>query len=263
MSNPESGSPLLLRETRGPVLHLRLNRPAKRNALNDALIEALHDAFAAPPAQARVAVISAAGEHFCAGLDLSELSERSVFEGIEHARMWHAAFDRIQFGRLPVVAALHGAVVGGGLELAAAAHIRVADRSAFYALPEGKRGLFVGGGGSARVPRLIGFARMTDMMLTGRVLDAQDGQACGLTHYLVDEGQALAKAMELAERIAGNAPLSNFAVIQALPRIAQLSQADGLFMEALMAAISQGDEAAKQRMRDFLEGRGEKVRKQD
>ncbi|MCS6945225.1 MAG: crotonase/enoyl-CoA hydratase family protein [Sutterellaceae bacterium] len=252
---------LLQRELLGPVWHLRLNRPAKRNALNDALIAALHDAFAQPPTQARVAVISAAGEHFCAGLDLSELAERSVFEGVEHARMWHAAFDRIQFGRLPVVVALHGAVVGGGLELAAAAHIRVADATAFYALPEGKRGLFVGGGGSARLPRLIGYARMTDMMLTGRVLDAQEGQACGVSQYLVEAGQAISKALELAQRIAENAPLTNYAVIQALPRIAQLSQPDGLFMEALMAAISQGDEAAKQRMRDFLEGRGEKVRK--
>ncbi|MCS7102126.1 MAG: crotonase/enoyl-CoA hydratase family protein [Burkholderiaceae bacterium] len=252
---------LLQCELLGPVWHLRLNRPAKRNALNDALIAALHEAFAQPPTEARVAVISAAGEHFCAGLDLSELAERSVFDGVEHARMWHAAFDRIQFGRLPAVVALHGAVVGGGLELAAAAHIRVADATAFYGLPEGKRGLFVGGGGSARLPRLIGYARMTDMMLTGRVLDAQEGQACGLSQYLVEAGQALAKAMELARRIADNAPLSNYAVIQALPRIAQLSQPDGLFMEALMAAISQGDEAAKQRMRDFLEGRGEKVRK--
>jgi enoyl-CoA hydratase/carnithine racemase len=260
-ANPHPDNTLLARELVGPVLHLRLNRPAKRNALNDALIGALHAAFDDPPPQARAAVISAAGEHFCAGLDLSELAERSVFEGVEHARMWHAAFDRIQFGRIPVVVALHGAVVGGGLELAAAAHIRVADKTAFYGLPEGKRGLFVGGGGSARVPRLIGFARMTDMMLTGRVLDAQEGQACGLSHYLVEEGQALQKALELAQRIANNAPLSNYAVIQALPRIAQLSQPDGLFMEALMAAISQGDEAAKQRMRDFLEGRGEKVRK--
>jgi enoyl-CoA hydratase/carnithine racemase len=152
-------------------------------------------------------------------------------------------------------------VVGGGLELASSAHIRVAEDSTFYGLPEGQRGLFVGGGGSARVPRLIGFSRMTDMMLTGRVLDADEGQAVGLSHHRVADGAGLAKGIELAQKIAANAPLSNYAVMQALPRIADLSQSDGLFVESLMAAIAQGDDAAKQRMRDFLEGRAGKVQK--
>ena len=89
---------------------------------------------------------------------------------------------------MPVIAVLHGAVVGGGLELAVAAHIRVAEASAFYGLPEGQRGIFVGGGGSARIPRLIGTARMADMMLTGRVYDAEEGFAIGLSQYLVDDG---------------------------------------------------------------------------
>ena len=80
--------------------------------------------------EARVAIVSGEGEHFCAGLDLSELVERDVAEGVLHSRMWHAAFDAVQFGRVPVVAVLHGAVVGGGLELAAACHLRVADASA-------------------------------------------------------------------------------------------------------------------------------------
>jgi enoyl-CoA hydratase/carnithine racemase len=152
-------------------------------------------------------------------------------------------------------------VVGGGLELAAAAHIRIAERSAYYGLPEGTRGIFVGGGGSARVPRLVGVATMTDMMLCGRVLDAQEGYQRGLSQYLVADGAGFAKACELAERMASNAPLSNFAVMQALPRIADLSQSDGLFVESLMAAIAQGDDAAKQRVRAFLEKRAGKVEK--
>jgi enoyl-CoA hydratase/carnithine racemase len=137
----------------------------------------------------------------------------------------------------------------------------VAEASTFYGLPEGQRGLFVGGGGSARVPRLVGVARMTDMMLTGRVLDADEGQAVGLSHYRVGDGEGLAKAVALAQKVASNSPLSNFAVMQALPRIADLSQSDGLFVESLMAAIAQGDASAKQRMRDFLEGRAGKVTK--
>ena len=158
-----------------------------------------------------------------------------------------------------MVAVLHGAVVGGGLELAAAAHVRVAERSAYYALPEGSRGIYVGGGGSVRLPRLIGVARMMDMMLTGRTYSAEEGQAMGLTTYLVEPGKGFAKGLELATRIAGNAPLTNFAVMQALPRIAEMDPASGYAVEALMSAIAQADGEAKARLKDFLEKRAPKV----
>ena len=252
---------LLQAEQRGSVLHLRLNRPAKRNALSDALVLQLQTAFVNLPEGTRAVVLSGAGDHFSAGLDLASLGEHSVAEGVMHSRMWHAAFEQIEFGRVPVIAVLHGAVVGGGLELATAAHIRIAERSTFYGLPEGQRGLFVGGGGSARIPRLIGAARMADVMLTGRVYGADEGLAIGLSQYLVDDGAGLAKAFELAEKVAANAPLSNFAVMHALPRIADMGRDEGLFTESLMAAIAQGDDAAKTRMRAFLEGKAGKVSK--
>jgi (methylthio)acryloyl-CoA hydratase len=262
MTSSAPTNPELLRiEHQGAISHFRLNRPAKRNAISDTLIALLHKAFIDLPEATRVVVLSGEGDHFCAGLDLAEVTERSVAEGILHSRSWHAAFDQIQFGRVPVIVAMHGAVVGGGLELASATHIRVAEKSAFYGLPEGQRGLFVGGGGSARVPCLIGVSRMTDMMMTGRVLDAAEGQQLGISQYLVEPGQGLAKAIELAGKIATNAPLSNFAVMHALPRIADMTQPEGLFVESLMAAIAQGDEAAKSRVRAFLEGRAAKVKK--
>jgi enoyl-CoA hydratase/carnithine racemase len=250
---------LLRVETAGPVAHVRLNRPAKRNAISDTLITQLHTAFVNLPATVRAAVLSGEGDHFCAGLDLSELVERDVAEGVLHSRMWHAAFDAVQFGRVPVIAVLHGAVVGGGLELAAACHIRIAEASAYFGLPEGQRGLFVGGGGSARIPRLMGVARMSDMMLTGRVYSAEEGERAGLAQYIVPEGQGLAKAVELAQRLAGNSPLSNFAVMHALPRIADQSQSEGLFTESLMAAVAESTPDAKERLRAFLEGRAGKV----
>src|ERR1700694_2514648 len=115
---------LLAIESRGAVLHVRLNRPAKRNAISDTLVAQIHTCFVNLPEATRAVVLSGEGDHFCAGLDLSEISERSVAEGIVHSRSWHAAFEQIQFGRVPVVAVLHGAVVGGGLELAAACHLR-------------------------------------------------------------------------------------------------------------------------------------------
>ncbi len=258
-SSPDT--PLLRSERDGPVLHLRLNRPAKRNAVNDGLIQAIDAAFTGLTEDVRCVLVSGEGAHFCAGLDLSELAERTVYQGVLHSRMWHAALDKVQYAPVPVVAVLHGAVIGGGLEIASAAHIRIAERSAYYGLPEGQRGLFVGGGGSMRVPRLMGVARMTDMMLTGRVFDADEGQQFGLSNYVVADGEGLDKGWALAKKICGNAPLSNFAVIQALPRIAELGPAEGLFMESLVAAIAQGDPAAKQRMQAFLDGKAGKVAK--
>ena len=260
-AGPLSSLPLLQLQSSGGVLHVRLNRPAKRNSINDDLLAQLHTVFVNLPSHFRAAVISGEGGHFCAGLDLSEVAERTVSEGMSHSRAWHACFDAIQFGPVPVVAVLHGAVVGGGLELASAAHLRVAEDSAFYGLPEGTRGIFVGGGGSVRISRLIGVSRMTDMMLTGRVFDADEGQLYNVSNYRVADGAGLAKALELASKIAGNAPLSNYAITQALPRIADLSASDGLFMESLVSSMAQGDEAAKDRIRAFLEKRAAKVQK--
>ncbi|MFC4948180.1 crotonase/enoyl-CoA hydratase family protein [Pseudonocardia sp. GCM10023141] len=243
----------------GEVAVLRLSRAAKRNALDDATVLGLEAFFAAPPAGVRAVVLDADGAHFSAGLDLSELTERDAFEGLEHSRMWHRCFERIERGRVPVVAVLRGAVVGGGLELACATHVRVAEPSAFYALPEGQRGLFVGGGASVRVPRLIGVHRMTDMMLTGRVLDAVEGQAVGLSQYLVGEGEGLDRALALAKTIATMSPVTTFAVLQALPRIAESDPAQGYLMESLMAAVASSSTEAKTRMQAFLDGRAPKV----
>ena len=240
---------------------IRLSRPEKRNALSDGLIRTLRDLFESMPASVKAAVLDGEGAHFCAGLDLSELTERDAGQGLHHSRSWHAALDRVQFGPVPVVAALHGAVVGGGLELASACHIRVADDTTFFALPEGSRGIFVGGGGSVRIPRLIGVARMTDMMLTGRVLDATEGERVGLAQYLVPAGTAFEKAFALAQRIAQNAPLTNYALTHVLPRIADQPADQGLMTEAMMSAIAQSAPEAKDRVRAFLEGRADKVQK--
>lgn len=258
---PEGGLPPSLHlQQQGPVLTVSLARPHKRNALDDPTVRGLEEVFRRLPEDVGAVVLRAEGAHFSAGLDLTEMRERSAWEGVLHSRMWHRAFDAIESGPVPVVCALRGAVIGGGLELAAACHLRVAEPSAYFALPEGSRGLFVGGGGSVRIPRLIGAARMTDLMLTGRRLDAEEAERYGLVHYLVEDGQGAAEAERLAHRIAENAPMSNFAVLQALPRIARMAPDEGLLTESLAAAIAQSTDEAKQRMADFLEGRGPKVR---
>jgi enoyl-CoA hydratase/carnithine racemase len=243
------------------VAIVRLRRPAKRNALNDGLVLSIRHLFETLPEGVRAVVLDGEGDHFCAGLDLSELKERDAAQGLHHSRMWHAALERLQLGTVPVIAALHGAVVGGGLELASACHIRVADETTFFALPEGTRGIFVGGGGSVRIPRLIGVARMTDMMLTGRVYDAVEGERIGLAQYLVPKGQALSKALELALKVAQNAPMTNYALMHALPRIAEQPADQGYLTEALISAIAQSAPEAKARVRAFLEGKAPKVQK--
>jgi enoyl-CoA hydratase/carnithine racemase len=251
--------PLILQRTDGPVAVLELNRPGKRNAISLAMIRELDRCVAALPDTVKVIVLAARGEHFSAGLDLAEIPEMSAAQGVHHSHAWYQVFERLQSGRVPVIAVLHGAVVGGGLELAACAHVRIGDEGAYFGLPEGQRGIFLGGGGSVRVSKLIGFSRVTEMMLTGRVYTAAEAFQIGLTHYTVAPGTGMAKALELAQRIAGNAELSNFAIMRALPLIAEQPMSHGLMTESLIAAITQSEPEAKQRVEAFLAKRAAKV----
>jgi (methylthio)acryloyl-CoA hydratase len=237
------------------ILIVTLNRANKRNALDDATVLGLEQLFGAIPPTIRVVVLRGAGEHFCAGLDLSSLADQDVPQRIARSKLWNRAFERIEFGHAPVITAMNGAVIGGGLELACATHIRVSDSSAFYGLPEGQRGIYLGGGGSVRLPRLIGLPRMMDMMLTGRVYDAESGHSIGVSQYLVGAGNAFDKALDLAAAVAKNAPLTNFGVINALPRIAGGSPDSGYLMEALMSALTQEAPEARKRIESFLASR--------
>ncbi len=246
-------------QRQGPVLIVTLDRQAKRNALNDPAIADLDAIFSSLPEDVGAVVLHGAGPNFSAGLDLSELTHRDMAQGIAHSLSWHRVFEKIQFGRVPVVAVMRGAVIGGGLELACATHVRVAERSAYYALPEGQRGIYTGGGASVRLPPLIGVSRMQEMMLTGRTYNAVEGLAMSLSHYVVDDGAGLAKGIELAQKMSGNAPMTNFALIHALPRIAAADPATGFIAEALMASAAQESPEAKKRLKDFLEHRAEKV----
>ena len=242
-------------EMRGRIAVLTLNRPEKRNAVSEALIEDINRFFNTPPKEALAVVLRANGDHFCAGLDLSQHKERNVDEAFDISRYWHRTFDLIQYGGLPVVAAMHGAVMGGGLELATTAHVRVAEPSTMYQLPEGRRGIYVGGGASIRVARVLGPGRMTEMMLTGRRLDAEEGQQLGLSHYLVETGEAFDKAMELAETISGNAPLANKMMLNTIQRVDRMGESEGYYVESLASALTQASDDAQQGMRAFLEKR--------
>lgn len=245
-------------EIDGAIATLTFDRPEKRNAMSDAVMAELGAFFASPPKEVRVAVLTGAGDHFCAGLDLDEHQHRQPEEEIGHSQGWHRILEQVQFGGLPVVSALKGAVIGGGMEIATATHVRVADPTTFSQLPEGRRGIFVGGGATVRVGRILGPDRMTEMMLTGRRLDAEEGVRLGLAHYVAED--SLAKARELAGVIADNAPLSNYFMINAIPRINAMAPQEGLFTESLAAALVQTTPDAQEGLRAFLEKRAPRFR---
>ncbi|MFZ3582877.1 crotonase/enoyl-CoA hydratase family protein [Loktanella sp. DJP18] len=247
-------------ELRGDIALVGLNRPEKRNAISDRFVRAIEVNVRRARAEAKAAVLFGHGTHFCAGLDLAEHVKKTPMQGVEGSRAWHDVFAQIEFGPIPWIAALHGAVVGGGLELAASTHVRVADDSTFFALPEGQRGIFVGGGGSVRIARLTGVARMTDMMLTGRSVDARTGERWNIVQYVVPKGEALDHAISLAERAASNSTFSNYAIINALPRINEMAPADGLFVESFISSFSATTPEAEARLNDFLQRGAGKVK---
>jgi enoyl-CoA hydratase/carnithine racemase len=133
--------------------------------------------------------------------------------------------------------------------------VRVAEESVRFQMPEGQRGIFIGGGGSVRIGRLIGADRLTEMLLTGRVYSGTEGERLGLAHYVVPEGQALARANELAGRIARNSRTINTMVMQAIAEIGSMPPAAGLYAESLAAALSQTGPDAEEGLRAFLEKR--------
>jgi enoyl-CoA hydratase/carnithine racemase len=250
--------PILKLDRDGEIAILTMNRPNKRNAMCDELLEAIDAFFSNVPDDVKVVVLTGTAGHYCSGLDLSELVVRNAEGTMRHSRNWHGVMDKIQYGGIPVISAMFGAVSGGGLELATATHVRIAEPSTIFQLPEGRRGIFVGGGASVRVGRILGADRMIEMMLTGRKYDAEQGLALGLTHYSVDEGTALEMAIDLAHKIASNAPLSNYIMIQALSRIEDMAKQDGLFTESLCAALTQTSPDALEGLQAFLQKRDPK-----
>ncbi|QFZ85162.1 crotonase/enoyl-CoA hydratase family protein [Variovorax paradoxus] len=246
-------------EVRDGVALIGIDRAAKRNAMNQGMFEALGRAAARAQNEARVGIIHSHGPNFSAGLDLAEHLERDPLASMHESRAQHAILNVIEQGRIPFIAALSGATIGAGLEIAASAHLRVGDETTFFALPEGKRGIFVGGGGSVRISRLIGVARMMEMMLTARTLAAAEGAACNLLQFTTPPGGALEKALELAAGIAKNSAVSNFAIINGLPRLRDASHDDGLFFESVLAAITLASPDAQAGLREFLEKRAARL----
>lgn len=244
------------------VCILTLNRPDKRNALDVQSIEELVDFFSNTAKRGVKAVVLAGeGDHFCAGLDLIEhwKADRSPDEFMHVCMRWHEAFNKMEYGGVPIISALKGAVVGGGLELASAAHIRVIDQTTYFALPEGQRGIFTGGGATIRVSDMIGKSRMIDMILMGRVHQGQEAVDLGLAQYITD-GSSLDKAIELADKAAQNLPLTNYAICSAISHLNNMSGMDAAYAEAVVAGMVNTQPEARARLEAFANKSAARVR---
>lgn len=263
VTNPDSYENLAISAREHGLHVVSLNRPAKRNALDEATIEELIRFFSgARRAGVTAVVLAGKGDHFCAGLDLVEhwKADRSPDDFMHVCLRWHEAFNKMEYGGVPIIAALQGAVVGGGLELASAAHVRVIDPGTYFALPEGQRGIFTGGGATIRVSDMIGKYRMIDMILTGRVYQGQEAVDLGLAQYITEEGESFTKAMELADKVAQNLPLTNFAICSAVSHMNNMSGMDAAYAEAFVGGVVNTQPAARERLEAFANKTAARVR---
>ncbi len=248
----------LLCDASDGVALVTLNRPEKRNPLNRETIGELEDCFdslAADPAVHAVIVTGAGEKAFVAGADLNQVTELNALQGREWGRRGQALFSRIEAFEKPVIAAINGWALGGGLELAMACHIRVAADHARLGQPEVKLGIVPGYGGTQRLPRLIGRGRALEMLLTGEPVDAAEALRIGLVNQVVPAEELLPRARQIAGKILNNGPVAVALILQAVNRGLDMPLAEAFEFEAAQFALSCATEDIKEGTRAFLEKR--------
>ena len=229
-----SESDVLLRDARGHVAIFTINRPEKRNALNSAVRQALLDAIAAVGGDSavRVVVITGAGDKsFIAGADIAEFAQRTAVDQYRVLRA-PSVLDAIERSPKPFIAAINGHCLGGGLELAMACDVRVASTRATFGQPEINLGLIPGGGGTQRLPRLIGLGAALRLVLTGDAISADDAFRLGLVEEVVPAERLLPRALDIAQRIASKSPIAVAAAKEATRASMHTSLAEGLRVES-------------------------------
>ncbi len=245
---------LVLIERRGEVAVLTLNRPDKRNALNLALVRALGDSLEtlALDGDLRALVLRGAGEKaFVAGADIGELKERGAEESLAgiNARL----FQKVEEFPLPIVAACHGWSLGGGMELAMACDIRVASVSARFGQPELNLGILPAAGGMHRLPALVGMGMAKDLVLTGRILNAEEALRAGLVSRVVPDERVFDEALEVAEAIAGMAPLASKLAKRVMNSLFRVRPDVAFGLESAAQAVLFESEEKHKRMQRFLD----------
>ena len=211
---------LVLKSLEDGILTLTIHRPEALNALNGNVIDALSAALEAAQEnrEVRVIVLTGAGDKaFVAGADIKEFADYDQAQGEELARRGQRdLFDRVEQSRKPIVAAVNGFALGGGLELAMAAHVRIASSNARMGLPEVSLGVIPGYGGTQRLAQIVGKGKAMEMVLTGGMIDAESALACGLVNQVVDQELLLETAHVMAGKIAKNAPTALSAALDSI-----------------------------------------------
>ena len=245
-------------ESRDTVAVITINRPDKLNALNADTVNELRSALeqVATENNTRAVILTGAGEKsFVAGADIAELAKMNPLSGIEVSRQGQDTFRFMETMRKPVLAAVNGFALGGGLELALACHFRIASENAKFGLPEVKLGIIPGYGGTVRLPRVVGRGRALELILTGEMIDAQEAHRIGLVNHVYPQAELIAAAEQLAQKIAANGPVAIALAIEAVDHGYHASTEDALRLEANLFGLLASTTDMREGMGAFLEKR--------
>jgi enoyl-CoA hydratase len=245
-------------EARGAVAIITINRPDKLNALNSETIDELGAALGEIAADESVhaVIMTGAGEKsFVAGADIAELAQMTPLSGIDVSRQGQDVFRFMETMRKPVIAAVNGFALGGGLELALACHFRVASENAKFGLPEVKLGIIPGYGGTIRLPRVVGRGRALELMLTGDMIDAQEAYRIGLVNHVYPQAELLSAAEAIANKMAANGPVAVALAIEAVDNGYHSTTEDALRLESNLFGLLASTEDMREGMGAFLEKR--------
>jgi enoyl-CoA hydratase/carnithine racemase len=257
MSAP-AAVPLLtnvLYETKGPIAYVTVNRPEVLNALDTETWGDLERAFeeALEDPGVRGVILTGAGEKaFIAGADISELAEVTAVEAQKSSRFGQSVLDLIENLGKPVIAAVNGFALGGGCETAMACTIRVASEKAKFGQPEVTLGLLPGGGGTQRLPRLVGKGRALQLILSGEIISAQEAYRIGLVNEVVPPAELIPRAEAILHRILANAPIAIRLSLEAVNKGVETSQDEGLALEASFFGLCAGTDDKKEGTSAFL-----------
>src|SRR6266581_8744211 len=260
MTTIDEGQPHALIERRGHVLIVMLNRPAVRNALSGPMMELMRQAWDLTDSDPgiRVCVLTGAGGAFCAGADLKAMTSAHPGDRFRAGDMDLSVIEPLLKGRRlskPLIAAVEGAAIAGGTEILQACDIRVAAQSARFGISEARWGLFPLGGSAVRLPRQIPYTVAADLLLTGRHITAAEALSIGLIGHVVPDGEALPKAMEIADSIAANGPVAVRAILRTMRETEGMAEADAFKIEAQLGMEVFRSQDAKEGPRAFTEKR--------
>jgi enoyl-CoA hydratase/carnithine racemase len=248
----------ILYEKKGSIAYVTVNRPKVLNALNTPTWKDLQTAFedARDDAAVRGVILTGAGDKaFIAGADISELARTSAFEAEQSSRFGQGVLDLIENLGKPVIAVVNGFALGGGCETAMACTIRLAVESAKFGQPEVTLGLVPGGGGTQRLPRLVGKGRALQLILSGEMIGAQEAYRIGLVNEIVPRVELITRAEAILNKIAGNAPIAVRLALEAANKGMEASQSEGLLLEASYFGLCAATEDKKEGTSAFLEKR--------